>query len=116
MGDAAEVTRLARGQAQKADRVVTEATERLRTQIIRADQILTGTLEVIEEAGQHFPPKDLGAGESGIGGDQGHQSRTGIPAPSPRRRQGAATPPRKTKNSSSKRSGSGKRAQLLSPN
>lgn len=54
MSDAAELTRLARGQAQKADRVVTEATERLRTQIIRADQILTGTLEVIEEAGSTF--------------------------------------------------------------
>jgi hypothetical protein len=54
MSDASEVTRLARGQAQKADRVVTEATERLRTQIIRADQILTGTLEVIEEAGSTF--------------------------------------------------------------
>jgi hypothetical protein len=54
VGDAAELTRLARGQAQKADRVVTEATERLRTQIIRADQILTGTLEVIEEAGSTF--------------------------------------------------------------
>jgi hypothetical protein len=54
MGDAAELTRLARGQAQKADRVVTEATERLRSQIIRADQILTGTLEVIEEAGSTF--------------------------------------------------------------
>lgn len=54
MGDAAELTRLARGQAQKADRVVTEATERLRTQIIRADQILTGTLETIEEAGSTF--------------------------------------------------------------
>jgi len=54
MSDAAEVTRLARGQAQKADRVVTEASERLRNQIIRADQILTGTLEVIEEAGSTF--------------------------------------------------------------
>lgn len=54
MSDAAELTRLARGQAQKADRVVTEATERLRSQIIRADQILTGTLEVVEEAGSTF--------------------------------------------------------------
>jgi hypothetical protein len=51
MGDAAEVTRLARGQAQKVDRVFTDTVERLRIQIIRADQILTGTLEVIEEAG-----------------------------------------------------------------
>ncbi|MGH9737053.1 MAG: hypothetical protein ACRD4X_00480 [Candidatus Acidiferrales bacterium] len=57
MGDAAELTRLARGQAQKADRVVTEATERLRAQIIRTDQILTGTLEVIEDAGSTFRRK-----------------------------------------------------------
>jgi len=54
MGDAAEVTRLARGQAQKVDRVFTDAVERLRIQVIRADQILTGTLEVIEEAGSKF--------------------------------------------------------------
>lgn len=51
MGDAAEVTRVARSQAQKVDRVFTDAVERLRLQIIRADQILTGALEVIEEAG-----------------------------------------------------------------
>jgi hypothetical protein len=51
MGDAAEITRLARGQAQKVDRVFTEAVERLRIQVIRADQILTGAIEVIEEAG-----------------------------------------------------------------
>jgi hypothetical protein len=54
MGDAAEVTRLARGQAQKVDRVFTEATERLRVQLNRADQILTGTLEVLDEAGSTF--------------------------------------------------------------
>ena len=42
MGDTAEITRLARGQAQKVDRVFTEALERLRIQVIRADQILTG--------------------------------------------------------------------------
>ncbi|HVA72301.1 MAG TPA: hypothetical protein VNF02_04245 [Candidatus Limnocylindrales bacterium] len=49
--DAAEMTRLARGQAQKIDRVVTEALERTRAQIIRADAILTGTLESLEDAG-----------------------------------------------------------------
>jgi hypothetical protein len=54
MGDAAEVTRIARGQAQKIDRVFTESVERLRIQVIRADQILTGTLEVIEDAGSKF--------------------------------------------------------------
>jgi len=49
--DAAEIAQLARGQAQKVDRVFTEAVDRLRLQIIRADQILTGALEHIEEAG-----------------------------------------------------------------
>ena len=51
MGDAAEITRLARGQAQKVDRVFTDAVERLRVQVIRADQIITGVIEVVEEAG-----------------------------------------------------------------
>jgi hypothetical protein len=54
MGDAAEITRVARSQAQKVDRVFTEAVERLRVQVIRADQIVTGTLEVIEDAGMKF--------------------------------------------------------------
>ena len=44
MGDAAELTRLARSQAQKVDRVFTDAVERLRLQVMRADQILTGEL------------------------------------------------------------------------
>ena len=51
MGDGAEITRMARGQAQKIDRVFTDSLERLRVQVIRADQILTGTLEVIEDTG-----------------------------------------------------------------
>src|SRR4029077_1062068 len=51
MGDSAEITRLARGQAQKIDRVFTDSLERLRVQVIRADQILTGALEVIEDTG-----------------------------------------------------------------
>ena len=51
VGDAAEVTRIARGQAQKVDRVFSDAVERLRIQVIRADQILTGTLEVVEDMG-----------------------------------------------------------------
>lgn len=54
MGDAAEITRVARTQAQKFDRVFTEAVERLRVQILRADQILSGTLEVIEDTGSKF--------------------------------------------------------------
>src|SRR5580700_7901991 len=54
MSDAAEISRIARGQAQKVDRVFTEAVERLRVQVIRADQILTGALEVVEDAGTKF--------------------------------------------------------------
>src|SRR5271168_2528444 len=54
MGDTAEITRIARGQAQKVDRVVTDALERLRLQVIRADQILTGAMEVVDEAGTKF--------------------------------------------------------------
>jgi hypothetical protein len=57
MGDAAELTQLARLQAQKVDRVFTDALERLRIQVVRADHILTGTLEVIEEAGTSFRSK-----------------------------------------------------------
>ena len=51
MGDAAEITRMARGQAAKVDRILNDSLERLRVQIIRADQILTGALEVVEDAG-----------------------------------------------------------------
>jgi uncharacterized protein YoxC len=54
VADAAHVVYLARGQAQKLDRVVSEATDRLRGQIVTADRILTGTLETVEEAGTQF--------------------------------------------------------------
>jgi hypothetical protein len=54
ISDGAEITRLARGQAQKMDRIFTETIERLRVQVIRADQILTGALEVVDDAGTKF--------------------------------------------------------------
>jgi 5-hydroxyisourate hydrolase-like protein (transthyretin family) len=54
MGDTAEITRLARSQAQKLDRIFTDTIERLQIQVIRADQILTGALEVVDEAGTKF--------------------------------------------------------------
>jgi hypothetical protein len=60
MGDAAEITRIARGQAQKVDRVFTDTVERLRIQVIRADHILTGTLEVVEDAGTKVRNSFLG--------------------------------------------------------
>jgi hypothetical protein len=54
VGDTAEITRLARTQAQKIDRVFTDTIERLQIQVIRADQILTGAMEVVDEAGTKF--------------------------------------------------------------
>jgi len=54
VSDAAHIVYLARGQAQKVDRVFTDATDRFRGQLVRADRILTGTLEALEEAGSQF--------------------------------------------------------------
>ncbi|MGB2644169.1 MAG: hypothetical protein WBG02_10780 [Candidatus Acidiferrum sp.] len=54
VADAAHVVYLARGQAQKMDRVVTDATDRLRGQLNHADRILTGALEAVEDAGTQF--------------------------------------------------------------
>jgi len=54
VSDGAELTHLARSQAQKVDRVFSEAVDRLRDQILRADQILTGVLEQVEDAGSQF--------------------------------------------------------------
>lgn len=54
VADAAHVVYLARGQAQKVDRVVTDAADRLRGQLVHADRILTGALEAVEDAGSRF--------------------------------------------------------------
>ena len=54
VADAAELTRLARSQAQKVDRVMTETMERLRLQLIHVDQILTGAMEAVEETGSRI--------------------------------------------------------------
>lgn len=54
VANAAEITELAKRQTYKFDRVFSEAIDRLRDQVIRADQILTGTLEGLEEAGTEF--------------------------------------------------------------
>lgn len=52
--DASQVVYLARNQAQKVDRIMSEAADRLRGQLVRADRILTGTLEAVEDAGTQF--------------------------------------------------------------
>lgn len=49
--DASQVVYLTKLQAQKADRLLTEVSDRLRGQLVRADRILTGTLEAVEDAG-----------------------------------------------------------------
>jgi hypothetical protein len=49
--DAVEITRLARLQAQKMDRVLTEVADRLSDQVVRVDHIVSGALEVVEETG-----------------------------------------------------------------
>jgi hypothetical protein len=51
VADASHIVYLARGQAQKVDRVFTEAADRLRGQLVHADRILTGALEAVEDAG-----------------------------------------------------------------
>lgn len=58
--DASHMVYLARVQAQKMDRVFTEASDRLRGQLVRADRILTGTLEAVEDAGTQVRRSFLG--------------------------------------------------------
>ncbi len=54
VADASEITRLARGEAQRVDRIISEALERLRMQLIHVDHVLTGAMEAVEEAGSHL--------------------------------------------------------------
>src|SRR3984957_12993024 len=49
--EASEMTHRARHQVERADRIVTEAADRLRVRIVHSDQVLTGVLESIEDAG-----------------------------------------------------------------
>jgi hypothetical protein len=50
VADTAEIVHIARNQANRFDRVMEEGLELLRTQIVRADQVITGVLESLEEA------------------------------------------------------------------
>jgi hypothetical protein len=54
VSDAAHIVYLARGQAQKVDRVFTDAADRFRGQLLHIDRILTGTMEAVEDAGTQF--------------------------------------------------------------
>ena len=64
VADAAHSTQLARTQVQNADRVMGEAFDRLRLQLAHTDQILTGVLETVEEAGAAIRRTVLGPVQS----------------------------------------------------
>lgn len=91
--DASEMTRLARGQAQKVDRVVSDALERTHAQVLRLDTIITGTLEAVEDAGVRVRRSVLGPLQqasavlkgirTGIDYIRGEHSSRGDAAPSP---------------------------------
>jgi len=49
--DASHIVYLTRSQAQRFDKIATEASDRLRNQLVHVDRILTGTLEAVEDAG-----------------------------------------------------------------
>src|SRR5258708_10333201 len=54
VNDASHIVYLARGQAQKVDRVFTDAADRLRGQFVRADRILAGTPAALVDSGSKF--------------------------------------------------------------
>ena len=58
--DAAHVVYLARTQAQKMDKIFTEASDRLRGQMVKADRILSGAMEAVEDAGTQVRRSFLG--------------------------------------------------------
>jgi len=58
--DAAHIVYLARTQAQKMDKVFTEASDRLRGQMVKADRILSGAMEAVEDAGTQVRRSFLG--------------------------------------------------------
>jgi hypothetical protein len=91
LSDAAEISYLARHQAQKVDRVFSETLERLRLQLAHVDQILTGALETVEDAGKTVRQTVLGPVQSATAVIRGIQ--TGIEFLRSRRRNRRAERP-----------------------
>ena len=60
INDTADVIRTIKTNGQRFDRVLEEAADRLRLQIIRADRMLTGAMESIEDAGSELRRSVLG--------------------------------------------------------
>lgn len=51
INDTADIVRTVKNTGRRFDRVLEEAADRLRLQIIQADKLLTGAMEAVEEAG-----------------------------------------------------------------
>jgi type IV secretory pathway VirB2 component (pilin) len=60
VADWAEISQVARNQALKFDRVVSECMELLRVQLVHADQVLTGVIETADDVGTQFRKSILG--------------------------------------------------------
>ena len=60
VGDAAEITRLARQQMGRLDELVNDATDRARLQVIRVDQLISQALERVEDTGTELQKNILG--------------------------------------------------------
>jgi len=66
------------GQAQKIDRVFTDAADRLRGQLVHADRILTGDARSSGRRGLEVQPQFLAAGAESLGAGAGNQGRASI--------------------------------------
>lgn len=93
VSDAAEITHLARSSAQRMDRAFTEMLDRLRLQLIHADQILTGALEAVDQAGTQFRKSVLGPVQSATAVIRGIQTGLEFFRSSRRHRRPEAAPP-----------------------
>ena len=80
VSDAAHIVYLARGQAQKVDRVFTDAADRLRGQLLHVDRILTRNHGSGGGCRYAIPAKLLAAGAEGFGAGAGNQSGPGFAA------------------------------------
>ena len=61
VNDTAEIVRMVKSNGQRFDRVLEEAADRLRLQVIRADQLVTGALETVEDTGAELRKSLLGS-------------------------------------------------------
>jgi len=60
VSDSHEIVRLAKSNGQRFDRLLEEAADRLRQQVIHADRMVTGALEAIEDTGNELRKSVIG--------------------------------------------------------